>query len=259
MAFFSQVQDPASVLGSVLVPNSSNNMSSFNEEGNINSCISETMLPNNHHGYLQEIPLHAQIHETTPHSENRNIPGADKPSPMDNKRKNRRKADERRTKRIPKKQKKAPEEPPSGYVHVRARRGEATDSHSLAERARREKIRARMKLLQSLVPGCDKMIGKALILDQIINYVRILQTQVEFLAAKLASVNPVCINDFEVDFDSNALTQETCCLNFQLPPNFQVPHQEQTFMINHCQNNGNQFWGTVDWRNDLVNYLGSDK
>lgn len=90
MAFFSQVQDPASVLGSVLVPNSSNNMSSFNEEGNINSCISETMLPNNHHGYLQEIPLHAQIHETTPHSENRNIPGADKPSPMDNKRKNRR-------------------------------------------------------------------------------------------------------------------------------------------------------------------------
>lgn len=44
------------------------------------------------------------------------------------------KADERRTKRIPQKQKKAPEEPPSGYVHVRARRGEATDSHSLAER-----------------------------------------------------------------------------------------------------------------------------
>nr|VDC62906.1 unnamed protein product [Brassica rapa] len=42
------------------------------------------------------------------------------------------------------------------YVHVRARRGQATDSHSLAERARREKINARMKLLQELVPGCDK-------------------------------------------------------------------------------------------------------
>jgi len=26
------------------------------------------------------------------------------------------------------------EEPPSGYIHVRARRGQATDSHSLAER-----------------------------------------------------------------------------------------------------------------------------
>ncbi|MBA0650829.1 hypothetical protein Goklo_018209 [Gossypium klotzschianum] len=43
------------------------------------------------------------------------------------------------------------------YVHVRARRGEATDSHSLAERARREKINARMKLLQELVPGCNKV------------------------------------------------------------------------------------------------------
>ncbi|XP_062167704.1 transcription factor bHLH60-like isoform X2 [Alnus glutinosa] len=42
------------------------------------------------------------------------------------------------------------------YVHVRARRGQATDSHSLAERARREKINARMKLLQELVPGCSK-------------------------------------------------------------------------------------------------------
>lgn len=26
------------------------------------------------------------------------------------------------------------EEPPKGYIHVRARRGQATDSHSLAER-----------------------------------------------------------------------------------------------------------------------------
>ncbi|GAU33388.1 hypothetical protein TSUD_20810 [Trifolium subterraneum] len=42
------------------------------------------------------------------------------------------------------------------YVHVRVRRGQATDSHSLAERARREKINARMKLLQELVPGCNK-------------------------------------------------------------------------------------------------------
>lgn len=79
------------------------------------------------------------------------------------------------------------------YVHVRARRGQATDNHSLAERvmsliklkliikyfllikkfnitctflklffvgilqARREKINARMKLLQELVPGCNKV------------------------------------------------------------------------------------------------------
>ncbi|KAG8383122.1 hypothetical protein BUALT_Bualt05G0151900 [Buddleja alternifolia] len=63
------------------------------------------------------------------------------------------------------------------YIHVRARRGQATDSHSLAERARREKISERMKILQDLVPGCNKVIGKALVLDEIINYIQSLQRQ----------------------------------------------------------------------------------
>ncbi|XP_062207869.1 transcription factor bHLH62-like isoform X1 [Phragmites australis] len=81
-------------------------------------------------------------------------------------------------------------EPPKDYIHVRARRGEATDSHSLAERVRREKISQRMKLLQDLVPGCNKVVGKAVMLDEIINYVQSLQRQVEFLSMKLATVNP---------------------------------------------------------------------
>ncbi|KAG4185051.1 hypothetical protein ERO13_A09G208450v2 [Gossypium hirsutum] len=68
---------------------------------------------------------------------------------------------------------------PMEYVHVRARRGQATDGHSLAERVRREKISERMKLLQDLVPGCNKVTGKALMLDEIINYVQSLQCQVE--------------------------------------------------------------------------------
>lgn len=78
-------------------------------------------------------------------------------------------------------------EPPKDYIHVRARRGQATDSHSLAERVRillisivfffrffskiflirsvfiqvrREKISERMKLLQDLVPGCNKVLLK---------------------------------------------------------------------------------------------------
>lgn len=76
------------------------------------------------------------------------------------------------------------------YVHVRARRGQATDSHSLGERARREKINARMKLLQELVPGCSKISGTALVLDEIINHVQSLQRQVEFLSMRLAAVNP---------------------------------------------------------------------
>ncbi|XP_044486967.1 transcription factor bHLH79 [Mangifera indica] len=80
-------------------------------------------------------------------------------------------------------------EPPKDYIHVRARRGQATDSHSLAERARREKISERMKILQDLVPGCNKVIGKALVLDEIINYIQSLQQQVEFLSMKLEAVN----------------------------------------------------------------------
>lgn len=82
-----------------------------------------------------------------------------------------------------------PEPPKQDYIHVRARRGQATDSHSLAERARREKISERMKILQDLVPGCNKVIGKALVLDEIINYIQSLQRQVEFLSMKLEAVN----------------------------------------------------------------------
>ncbi|XP_074570947.1 transcription factor bHLH62-like [Curcuma longa] len=84
---------------------------------------------------------------------------------------------------------KAPE-PPKDYIHVRARRGQATDAHSLAERVRREKISKRMKFLQDLVPGCNKVTGKAVMLDEIINYVQSLQRQVEFLSMKLATLNP---------------------------------------------------------------------
>lgn len=75
------------------------------------------------------------------------------------------------------------EAPKENYIHVRARRGQATNSHSLAERVispfqieiricvlnfilnleisclqvRREKISERMRLLQELVPGCNKV------------------------------------------------------------------------------------------------------
>ncbi|XP_018674399.2 transcription factor bHLH79 isoform X2 [Musa acuminata AAA Group] len=74
-------------------------------------------------------------------------------------------------------------------VHVRARRGQATDSHSLAERVRRERINERMRCLQGLVPGCYKAMGMAGMLDEIINYVQSLQNQVEFLSLKLSAAS----------------------------------------------------------------------
>ncbi|KAG1330632.1 transcription factor bHLH75 [Cocos nucifera] len=80
-------------------------------------------------------------------------------------------------------------EKPKEVVHVRARRGQATDSHSLAERVRREKINERMRCLQDLVPGCYKAMGMAGMLDEIINYVQSLQNQVEFLSMKLSAAS----------------------------------------------------------------------
>ncbi|KAI6701191.1 hypothetical protein NL676_015515 [Syzygium grande] len=93
--------------------------------------------------------------------------------------------------------------PKPDYIHVPARRGQATDSHSLAERVRREKISERMKFLQDLVPGCNKITGKAGMLDEIINYVQSLQRQVEFLSMKLGAVNP----RLDLDLD-NIFTKE---------------------------------------------------
>nr|GLL32205.1 transcription factor bHLH75-like [Ipomoea trifida] len=53
---------------------------------------------------------------------------------------------------------------PKEVVHVRAKRGQATDSHSLAERT----------------------MGMAVMLDVIINYIRSLQNQIDFLSMKLS-------------------------------------------------------------------------
>ncbi|KAD4983056.1 hypothetical protein E3N88_19727 [Mikania micrantha] len=80
-------------------------------------------------------------------------------------------------------------EKPKEVVHVRAKRGEATDSHSLAERMRREKINEKLRRLQDLVPGCYKTMGMSVMLDVIINYVRSLQNQIEFLSMKLSAAS----------------------------------------------------------------------
>ncbi|XP_010416202.1 PREDICTED: transcription factor BEE 3-like [Camelina sativa] len=81
------------------------------------------------------------------------------------------------------------EEKEREVVHVRARRGQATDSHSIAERARRGKINERLKCLQDIVPGCYKTMGMATMLDEIINYVQSLQNQVEFLSMKITAAS----------------------------------------------------------------------
>ncbi|XWS50740.1 hypothetical protein CRYUN_Cryun12cG0113300 [Craigia yunnanensis] len=95
------------------------------------------------------------------------------------------------------------EEKPKEVVHVRARRGQATDSHSLAERVRRGKINERLRCLQDIVPGCYKTMGMAVMLDEIINYVQSLQNQVEFLSLKLTAASTY------YDFNSESDAMET--------------------------------------------------
>ncbi|CAN4089291.1 unnamed protein product [Withania somnifera] len=191
------------------------------------------------------------------------------------------------SKLVAKDEKIANEEAPTGYIHVRARRGQATDSHSLAERVRREKISERMKILQSLVPGCEKVTGKALMLDEIINYVQSLQNQVEFLSMKLASLNPMYY-DFGMDLDALMVRpddQSLSGLETQLPniqqasttttqaaeviPNtnsgypfldnsaslmFQQDHFPNS--IPQVQGNGQLLWGADDQRQKTINQSG---
>ncbi|CAA0813212.1 Transcription factor BEE 3 [Striga hermonthica] len=66
-------------------------------------------------------------------------------------------------------------------VHVRAKRGQATNSHSIAERT----------------------MGMAVMLDEIINYVQSLQNQVEFLSMKLTAASAF------YDFSSDSNTSES--------------------------------------------------
>lgn len=71
--------------------------------------------------------------------------------------------------------------PPNMRPRVRARRGQATDPHSIAERLRRERIAERMRALQELVPSCNKT-DKAAMLDEILDYVKFLRLQVKVLS-----------------------------------------------------------------------------
>ncbi|XP_024525565.1 transcription factor bHLH62 [Selaginella moellendorffii] len=130
-----------------------------------------------------------------------------------------------------------PPEPPKDYIHVRARRGQATDSHSLAERVRREKISERMKFLQDLVPGCNKVTGKAVMLDEIINYVQSLQRQVEFLSMKLAAVNP------RLEFNVESLLGKEVPHGRASPTNFVLGPQSYSQQLHQAQHSALQLAG----------------
>lgn len=65
---------------------------------------------------------------------------------------------------------------------TRANRGFATHPRSIAERVRRTKISERMKKLQDLVPNMDRQTNTAEMLDEAVEYVKHLQSQVQELS-----------------------------------------------------------------------------
>ncbi|KAI3749451.1 hypothetical protein L2E82_20063 [Cichorium intybus] len=74
-----------------------------------------------------------------------------------------------------------PNPPAVRPTRVRARRGQATDPHSIAERLRRERIAERIRALQELVPSVNKT-DRAAMLDEIVDYVKFLRLQVKVLS-----------------------------------------------------------------------------
>lgn len=144
-----------------------------------------------------------------------------------------------------------------------------------------------MKILQSIVPGCDKVTGKALMLDEIINYVQSLQNQVEFLFMKLASLNPMYY-DFGMDLDALMVRPDQSLSGLGTPlPNMQqasptnitsqaaevIPNinnsgypfldnsaslmfQQAHFPNSISQGNGQLLWGADDQRQKFINQSG---
>lgn len=104
--------------------------------------------------------------------------------------------------------------PPAIRPRVRARRGQATDPHSIAERLRRERIAERMRALQELVPSCNKT-DKAAMLDEILDYVKFLRLQVKVLSmsrlggagAVAQLVSDVPLQSVEGDTSENGYNQ----------------------------------------------------
>ncbi|KAH9302581.1 hypothetical protein KI387_014164, partial [Taxus chinensis] len=62
---------------------------------------------------------------------------------------------------------------------IRAKRGCATHPRSIAERVRRTRISERMRKLQELVPNMDKQTNTADMLDEAVEYIKLLQRQVQ--------------------------------------------------------------------------------
>lgn len=81
--------------------------------------------------------------------------------------------------------------PPSGRPRA-VKRSRAAETHNESEKKRRNKINVRLKALQDLIPNSNKT-DKASILDEAIEYTKMLQAQVQFMSMRTGMVFPQMI------------------------------------------------------------------
>ncbi|KAL1203223.1 putative transcription factor [Cardamine amara subsp. amara] len=97
-----------------------------------------------------------------------------------------------------------------------SKRSRVTEMHNLSERKRREKINERMKTLQELIPRCNKN-DKASMLDDVIDYVKTLQMQVQMLSMGYGLMPPMMYDANTQRFIPHMPVMGTMGMN-RLPP-----------------------------------------
>lgn len=85
---------------------------------------------------------------------------------------------------------------------IRAKRGCATHPRSIAERVRRTRISDRIRKLQELVPNMEKQTNTADMLDEAVEYVKLLQKKVQELSEKQCKCD--CASREHADVDNKA-------------------------------------------------------
>lgn len=85
---------------------------------------------------------------------------------------------------------------------IRAKRGCATHPRSIAERVRRTRISDRIRKLQELVPNMEKQTNTADMLDEAVEYVKLLQKKVQELSEKQCKCD--CASREQADVVNNA-------------------------------------------------------
>ncbi|PQQ02832.1 transcription factor bHLH84-like [Prunus yedoensis var. nudiflora] len=86
----------------------------------------------------------------------------------------------------------------------KATRGSATDSQSIYARKRREKINARLRILQNLVPNGTK-VDISTMLEEAVQYVKFLQLQIKLLSSDdMWMYAPIVYNGINIGIDLNS-------------------------------------------------------